>query len=110
MPSFQLTKDQRRNLLRITVLVCGIAFFYVSAFARRSHYKHLKHANSDVNCIKHFAPRFTTTLYSATVDVTRHHFSGILFFKVMPDSSTRVVFTNEMGVKFFDFAFTKYSR
>ena len=88
-------------------IIAVVTLCFFTASARKSHYKHLKHTNGDVNCIKHFAPRFTTTLYSATVDVTKHHFSGILFFKVMPDSSTRVVFTNEMGVKFFDFAFTK---
>ena len=73
----------------------------------RSAYKNLQHSDADVNCIKQFAPQFTTTLYSAYVDVTKYHLSGILFFKLMPDSSTRVLFTNEMGVKFFDFSFAK---
>lgn len=60
-----------------------------------------------MGCIRQFAPAFENTLYSAYVDVTKHHFSGIVFFKRMPDSSMRIVFTNEMGVKFFDFAFAK---
>ena len=73
----------------------------------KSSYRHLQQSNADVHCIEQFAPKFSNTLYSAYIDVTKHHFSGLLFFKLMPDSSTRIVFTNEIGVKFFDFAFTK---
>ena len=36
-----------------------------------------------------------------------NHLSGILLIKQMPDSSTRLLFTNEAGFKFFDFEFTK---
>jgi len=73
----------------------------------KSYYRNLRPGSGDVNCVRQFSPRFTNTLYSAIIDVTKHHFSGILFFKLMPDSSTRIVFTNEIGVKFFDFAFSK---
>lgn len=83
-------------------LLCGILFTGCT-----SQYRHLQRVDGDVNCIKAFSPAFTNNLYSAYVDVTKHHFSGILFFKKMPDSSMRIVFTNEIGVKFFDFAFTK---
>jgi hypothetical protein len=72
-----------------------------------SYTRHLRPSGGDVNCIRQFAPHLTNNLYSAYVDVTKHHFSGLLLFKEMPDSSFRVVFTNEMGVKFFDFAFLK---
>ncbi len=73
----------------------------------KSEYRYLKPAAGDVHCIEKFAPRFENTLYTAYIDVTKHHLSGLLFFKRMPDSSMRVVFTNEMGVKFFDFEFAK---
>ncbi len=104
MRSLRLT-----SLYLLLLLLCTLApdFTGYRAFARRSHYRDLKPAVGDVQCIRKFAPHFSNTLYSASVEVTKHHFSGILFFKLMPDSSTRVVFTNEMGVKFFDFAFTK---
>jgi hypothetical protein len=39
------------------------------------------------------------------VDVVGRHISGLLLIKNMPDSSYRVVFTNEAGVTFFDFGF-----
>jgi hypothetical protein len=72
-----------------------------------SVYRNLKETNGDAKCILKFSPKFSQTLYSAYIDVTKHHLSGILYFKLMPDSTMRVVFTNEMGVKFFDFSFTK---
>ena len=101
-PHNNIRRPKRRYYLH-SALLCACMFF----LSCKSYYRNLQPANGDVNCIKAFRPYFTNTLYSAYVDVTKHHFSGILFFKLMPDSSTRVVFTNEMGVKFFDFAFNK---
>ncbi|WP_245901673.1 hypothetical protein [Chitinophaga ginsengisoli] len=72
-----------------------------------SAYKNLQQANGDVNCIAKFRPQFANTLYSTQVDILKHHLSGLLFFKQMPDSNLRVVFANEMGFKFFDFEFTR---
>ena len=104
---FRSTNPLRKNAIRLSLVVIAITLFLFTATARKSHYRHLKPANGDVNCIRNFAPQFSNTLYSTSVDITKHHFSGILFFKHMPDSSTRIVFANEMGVKFFDFGFTK---
>lgn len=56
-------------------------------------------------CLKILEPRFSTVLYNAQVNVTGKHLSGLLLFKTMADSTTRVIFTNEMGVTFFDFEF-----
>jgi hypothetical protein len=72
-----------------------------------NRYKYLQTTQGDVRCIEKFRPRFTSALYSTQVDILKHHLSGLLFFKQMPDSSTRVVFSNEMGFKFFDFEFSK---
>lgn len=73
----------------------------------RSVYKCLQPATGSAECIMQFRPAFANTLYSTQVDVMQHHLSGLLFFKQMPDSSLRVVFTNEMGFKFFDLEFRK---
>jgi hypothetical protein len=48
-----------------------------------------------------------TSWYDAGVDVTGKYISGLLLIKNMPDSSKRVVFTNEAGITFFDFVFSK---
>ncbi len=71
----------------------------------KNYYKGLKPGTGDVKCIEKFAPQFTKVMYSAYVDVTKHHFSGILLMRLMPDGGTRIVFTNEVGVKFFDLGF-----
>jgi hypothetical protein len=86
-------------LLVCTLLLGGCA----------SAYRHLQQGSGGADCITQFRPQFTNTLYSTQVNVLRHHLSGLLFFKQMPDSSLRVVFANEMGFKFFDFEFTKDS-
>jgi hypothetical protein len=60
---------------------------------------------ADVNVLQKFKPAFTVALYNTTVDVVGNHLSGLLLIKKMPDSSTRMVFSNEMGFSFFDFEF-----
>ena len=61
--------------------------------------------DADVNVLQKFKPHFTIALYNTTVDVVGNHLSGLLLIKKMPDSSTRMVFSNEMGLTFFDFEF-----
>lgn len=70
-----------------------------------SRYKGLQLAKGDINAIQKFAPDVKRALYKCEVDVTGHHLSGLLLFKTLADSSVRVVFSNEMGLKFFDFEF-----
>jgi hypothetical protein len=60
---------------------------------------------ADVNLLQKFKPAFSVVLYNTTVDVVGNHLSGLLLIKKMPDSSTRMVFSNEMGFSFFDFEF-----
>ncbi|NLR66025.1 hypothetical protein HGH92_17090 [Chitinophaga varians] len=75
-----------------------------------SVYKGLQRTEGNVDCIRQFSPAFDATLYSTQVNILKHHLSGLLFFKQMPDSSLRVVFANEMGFKFFDFEFDKQGK
>ena len=70
-----------------------------------SVYKNLQPATGDINYIQKFKPNFNSALYKAEIDVTGHHLSGLLLIKTLPDSSIRMVFSNEMGFKFFDFEF-----
>ena len=64
-----------------------------------------KARSSNPSCLLQFRPQFTKALYNTSVDVTGKHLSGLLLIKTMPDSSTRLVFSNEMGFKYFDFEF-----
>ncbi|MCI1186388.1 hypothetical protein MON38_03080 [Hymenobacter sp. DH14] len=62
----------------------------------------------DASALRALQPKFTTTLYRTQIDVVGKHLSGLLFFKKQPDESFRVVFTNEMGLNFFDFRFADH--
>ena len=71
-----------------------------------SVYRKMEKAQADPACVLKFRPQFTKVLYNTKVDVIGKHLSGLLLVKAMPDSSTRLVFSNEMGFKFFDFEFS----
>jgi|SRR6186713_1029359 len=70
-----------------------------------SVYKDLQHTTGDIHRIDRFRPVITTALYKIEVNVIGKYLSGLLLLKKMPDSSVRMVFSNEMGFKFFDFEF-----
>jgi hypothetical protein len=70
-----------------------------------NEYKSMQAVSGDPVCVEKFRPAFTSQLYKANVAVTGKTLSGLLLFKAMPDSSTRVVFSTETGFKFFDFSF-----
>lgn len=73
-----------------------------------SDYKALVAVAVDQNCVSKFRPTgIETSWFDAGVDVTGKHISGLLLIKNMSDSSDRVVFTNEAGVKFLDFEWKK---
>ncbi len=63
-------------------------------------------ATGDISDLQKFKPVFATALYKTQVDVVGNHLSGLLLIKKMPDSSIRMVFSNEIGFKFFDFEFS----
>ncbi len=70
-----------------------------------SLYSNLQKTQTDINCLQKFKPEFRSALYSAKIDVIGKHLSGLVVIKKMPDSSIRIVFSNEMGFTFFDFEF-----
>ena len=80
-----------------------ISFIFLSACA--SPYKGLQNAPGDMNCVQKFKPVFVSALYNTRVNVVGKHLSGLLLIKTMPDGSIRMVFSNELGFKFFDFGF-----
>ncbi len=70
-----------------------------------NQYRHMQKIPSDESCILKLKPDFNHVVYKTSVDVIGKHISGLLVIKRMPDSSTRIVFTNEMGFSYFDFDF-----
>lgn len=88
---------------RITYLILSSSLFIVLSCSPA--HQQMQSASADVNLLQKFKPAFTVALYNTTVDVVGNHLSGLLLIKKMPDSSTRLVFSNEMGFSFFDFEF-----
>jgi hypothetical protein len=73
-----------------------------------SDYKTLKPIAPDPACFRSVQlSGLSTAWYDASVNVAGKHISGLLLVKNMPDRSTRLIFTNEAGVTFFDFEFGK---
>ena len=74
-----------------------------------SAYRGLQRTDGDAPAyMERFRPKIEQpVLYATQVDILHHHLSGLLYFKPMEDSSMRVVFMSEMGMKFFDFEFGK---
>ena len=68
-------------------------------------HQQMQPAMADFRKLQQFKPVFTVALYNTKVDVAGNHLSGLLLIKRMPDSTLRMVFSNEMGFKFFDFEF-----
>jgi hypothetical protein len=94
----------RKFLIRFLIFLSGCSFIFSC-----SQYRHMQRIESGGNCIEKFKPDFHHVEYKTSVDVVGKHISGLLLIKQMPDSSTRIVFTNEMGFGFFDFGFPKDS-
>src|SRR5690606_4645887 len=64
-----------------------------------------------LDCVQRLKPDgITASWFDASVDVVGKHFSGLLLIREMEDRSTRLVFTNEVGVTFFDFEFLEDGR
>jgi hypothetical protein len=90
--------------LRMHYLLLSSSLFFFAGCS--SVYRKMEKAQADPACLLQFKPTFTKALYNTKVDVVGKHLSGLLLVKAMPDSSTRLVFSNEMGFKYFDFEFS----
>ena len=88
---------------RIPYLILSSCLFLVLGCS--PVHKQMQSVTADINVLQKFKPAFTVALYKTTVDVVGNHLSGLLLIKKMPDSSIRMVFSNEIGFTFFDFEF-----
>jgi len=50
-----------------------------------------------------FGQGFEKALFTGSLDIKKHHLTGFLLIKKMEDESYRIVFTNQIGMTFFDF-------
>lgn len=58
------------------------------------------------NWIPPLGNNFEKALFKGSMDISKHHLTGLLFFKQTYDTSLRIIFINEVGMKFFDLEFT----
>ncbi len=96
-----------RTFSAITLLSTAVFILCVFSSCAPRAYKSLQRTDGDAACLQKFHPQIQRVLYQAAVEVAGNHLSGILLIKHMPDSSLRLLFTNEAGFKFFDFEFSK---
>jgi hypothetical protein len=87
-------------------LIRYLSFLSVAGFIIScNQYSHMRRIQADGSCILKFKPDFDHVVYKTSADVTGKHISGLILIKYMPDSSVRIVFSNETGLSFFDFGF-----
>ncbi|CAN5819397.1 hypothetical protein BH11BAC4_BH11BAC4_12140 [soil metagenome] len=91
------------QISQMRFLLLSSSLFILGSCA--SVHKQMQPVAADISRLQKFKPAFTVALYNTKVDVVGNHLSGLLLIKKMPDSSLRMVFSNEMGFKFFDFEF-----
>lgn len=87
--------------MRILLLSSLIILFGCSQKTTHS----LTQQQTNNTCLINLKPKFETVLFNTQVDITSHHLTGLLLMKKMSGDTTRVIFTNEMGIKYFDFEF-----
>lgn len=87
------------NCLRLSSLL-------LLAFCSCTPYRNLPEFKSDSKCLSLLTPSDETLLYHTQIDFYKKHFSGLLLLKTI-EGKRRAVFTNEMGITFFDFEFAK---
>lgn len=81
------------------------SIYILAAISCSPVYKGIHRTGGEDSCVAVFKPDFSRVLYNTQVNVVGKHLSGLLIIKTMPDSSIRMVFSNEAGFKFFDFGF-----
>ena len=89
-----------KNLILISILL-----LFVSCRAiKHCNLKKVEEQQTDIaqlhSCFKN---NFTKVLFKSTIDIYNNHLGGLILIKLMPDSSYRVNFITELGLKIFDF-------
>lgn len=69
-----------------------------------SPYQFLRPSKHSEACLEKFLPGGGPILYKTNISIKGHDLSGLLIYKKMEDKF-RVLFTNEVGITFFDFEF-----
>lgn len=92
----------RSSLFRNTALILLLLLMTISGSAQRMLFSiyQTQHWNFP------FGEGFDKVLYKGTIDVKDKHMTGLLLAKKTSDTTIRVVFSNEVGMRFFDIEYT----
>jgi len=83
------------------IYILTVIFFYSCSYPLRKGYK-----ETDYKQVSVLKSDFKKVIYRTTIDVYGKHFSGIMVIKkIEKDTSYRLVFLSELGMKIFDFEF-----
>lgn len=85
------------------ILLLSSFFFLLSCSKTTTNSLYVGPKNA---CLQLLKPNIKSVLFNTQVDILNHHLSGLLLMKQLNNDTTRIVFTNEMGLKYFDFEFT----
>ena len=85
------------------ILLLSSLFFLLSCSKTTTNSLYVGPKNA---CLQLLKPNIKSVLFNTQVDILNHHLSGLLLMKQLNNDTTRIVFTNEMGLKYFDFEFT----
>ncbi len=100
---------QTRHISLSCILVCALFIWggqlLGACSAAKAPVTSFINGTLDTACFNKLTLAEEKQLYNTKVDVIGKHLSGLLFIKRFPDNSVRTVFSNEMGIKFFDFEF-----
>jgi hypothetical protein len=95
----------RNSLFHRTLLLLLIAASFVSCKAQQPGPRPLFTIYQTQHWDFPYGGNFEKVLYKAVLDIKDNHLTGILLAKKTSDTSLRVVFSNEMGMRFFDIEF-----
>jgi hypothetical protein len=87
-----------------------VSLFFVLVFTEPLHCSGVRsNISYSPDTIREWKPVFDTGfskgLFRTAMDIGKNHLTGFIFIKKVSDTSFRVLFSNEIGMKFFDLEF-----
>jgi len=80
-------------------------FFIIPPVIARGTVRNESRTDTIPKVENNFGTSFEKGLYKAVLDISKHHLSGFMYLKRTSDSSYRIIFSSEVGMKYFDFEF-----
>lgn len=86
------------------ILLLLINIVLLNSCSTTKHYKAVSHSNIQLQPVLNAT--YNTALYKASIDIGDKHFSGLFYFKKLPNEEYRILFLSEIGLNLLEL---KYS-